>query len=122
MSRHVNLKDIAAATGFTVNTVSRALRDMPDISDATKSIIKEAANKMGYLPNYAARMIRTNKSDTIGVIFTDINNPVFGEMFKGIDSVAKKTGRTVIICNTNEDYDEEKHAIKTMMERRVDGI
>lgn len=122
MPQHVSLKDLAAATGFTVNTVSRALRDMPDISDNTKAIIKDAAKRMGYLPNYAARMIRTNKSDTIGVIFPDINNPVFGEMFKGIDAVAKKKGHTVLICNTNENYDEEKHAMKTMLERRVDGI
>lgn len=118
----VRLIDLAKEIGISVNTVSRALRDMPDVTDDTKNNVKEAAKRLGYLHNHAASMIRTKRSNTIGVIVTDISNPVFGGMVKGIDSAAKKNSYTIILSNTNENYKDEENAIRTMLEGRVDGI
>ena len=120
--KHVRLVDLAKETGLSVNTVSRALRDMPDIGSETKRRIKEVASRLGYSPNLAASMIRTNRSDTVGVIVTDISNPVFGSMVKGIDSYAKEYGYTIILSNSNENFADEEKTIEKMIERRVDGF
>jgi len=120
--KHVRLVDLAKETGLSVNAVSRALRDMPDIGSETKSRIKEVASRLGYSANLAASMIRTNRSDTVGVIVTDISNPVFGSMVKGIDTYAKEYGYTIILSDTNENYADEEKTIEKMIERRVDGF
>lgn len=116
------LKDLAVALNLSINTVSRALRDMPDIKDETKLLIKAAADKMGYRTNLAASMLRTNRSRAIGVIVSDIANPVFSGMVKGIEFAAKKANYSMILSDSNEDYEEEVSAMANMYQRNVDGI
>ena len=84
MQKDVTIKDIALQTQFSVNTVSRALRNMPDISNRTKAVILAKAEEMGYKKNYMASTLRTNKSHIIGVIMPDIKNPIYGGIYKGI--------------------------------------
>ena len=73
---NITINDIAQATGFSANTVSRALRDKPDISQETKALIRRAAAEMGYQKNIPASALRARKTDSIGVIIPDIRNPV----------------------------------------------
>ena len=80
----VTLNDIAKATGFSVNTVSHALSGKPDISEKTKAIIKDAAEKLGYMKNYAASCMRTGKSMTVAIIIPDIKNPYFSVVLREI--------------------------------------
>lgn len=116
------LKDIAVELNLSINTVSRALRDMPNIKDETKLIIKAAADKMGYRINLAASMLRTNRSRAIGVIVSDIANPVFSGMVKGIEFAVKKANYSMILSFSNENYAEEVSAVANMYQRNVDGI
>ena len=120
--RKTTLKDIAQEMGVSINTVSHALRDMPDISSETKATIKEKANSMGYYPNFAASALRTNRSMAIGVVVSDISNPIFSDMVKGIDNASKAAGYSLLLANTNENYEEEVIAIENMQRRNVDGI
>ena len=116
------LKDLAVALNLSINTVSRALRDMPDIKDETKQIIKAAADKMGYRTNLAASMLRTNRSRAIGVIVSDLANPVFSGMVKGIGFGVKKANYSMILSDSNESYEEEVSAVANMYQRNVDGF
>jgi len=118
----VTLKDIALKTGFTVNTVSHALHDKPDISPKTKGIVHRAANEMGYIANSFASYLRSGISKIIALIIGDISNPHFAIIAKEIDMGLKDSGYTVIIFNSEEDPRLERQAIITALSQNVDGI
>jgi LacI family transcriptional regulator len=118
----VTLKDIAKELGVSVNTVSRALRDMSDISKETKTSVKQIADKLCYRRNISASYLRTKKSHIIGVVVPDICNPVFSGIFKGIELVCKKNGYNVMLGNSNENAVEEMSFISSMNDHGVDGI
>jgi LacI family transcriptional regulator len=118
----ITLKDIAQKTGYSINTVSRALKDKDDIAEETKSIIKQAAKEMGYIPNNIASGLRSGLSKTIAVILGDISNPYFSILAKHIEIAARKYGYTIFVLNTDERYELEEQAIYTAMSKGVDGI
>lgn len=118
----VTIKDIAVSTGFSANTVSRALRDMPDISEDTKKIIREAAMRMGYRKNILASALRASHSYNIGVIVPDIQNPVYGSFYKGIETVCRQSNYTISLFNSNESIEDEERAVNTMISHQVDGV
>ncbi len=122
MNQHVTIRDVAVAAGFSVNTVSRALNEKPDVSEKTRRAILEAAKKMGYRPNRLARGLRSNKTQTIGVIVADIANPFFGAVVKGIEQAASKQGLSIILANSDETCKREAKAIQVMLSEKVDGI
>lgn len=116
------LKDIALATGYSVNTVSRALRDKDDIGEETKKIIKEKAEEMGHINNMIASSLRLGFTKTIAVILGDISNPHFAVMTKEIEVHAREKGYSSFLINTNEDADIEHEAIRMALNKNVDGI
>ncbi len=118
----VTIKDIAAAAGFSANTVSRALRDMPDISDDTKKVIRETAVRMGYRKNVLASALRASHSYNIGVIVPDIQNPVYGSFYKGIETVCRQFNYTISLFNSNENVEDEERAVNTMISHQMDGV
>ncbi len=120
--RQVTLKDLAGELRLSINTVSRALRDKPDIGRETKELVRETALRMNYRVDMAASSLRTNRSRTIGAIVSDISNPVFAGMIKGIAVGCREAGYTMLVANTNENYEEEVEAIKSMLQHKVDGI
>lgn len=122
MKKFVTIRDIAKEAGVSINTVSRALNDKPDINVETKRKILEIAKKMGYIKDATAISLRYGLTKVIGVILEDSSNPFFSEVLKGIELGAKEQGFTVVFMNTEKDYTLEEEAIKTMIGRRVDGI
>ncbi|MDO5424717.1 MAG: LacI family DNA-binding transcriptional regulator [Eubacteriales bacterium] len=100
----VSLKDIAAACGVSTATVSKALNDLPDISQERKQYIREKAKEMGYLPNLAARALKTNHSYNIGILFVDDKNsglthPHFSKVLEAVKSEAELRGYDVTFLN-----------------------
>lgn len=120
--KRVTLSDIAKAVGVSVNTVSHALNDKSDISEETKKLIKETADRMGYIRNSSASFMRSGRSKCISVIVGDISNPHFAIVIKEIERVARESGYSVFVLNTNEDESLEKDAIVTSLSNNVDGI
>lgn len=118
----VTLKDIADELNISATAVSRALRNMPDIGPETTSLVKETAARLGYRKNLAARYLKTNKSMMLGIVVTDICNPVFSSMYKGIEEVCVKTNYTLMLGNSNENSTEESAIISNMLDHGVDGI
>lgn len=116
------MNDISQKTGFTINTVSHALKDKPDISDKTKKMICEAAKEMGYIPNKIARSLRSGKTKTIAVIMPDISDPLIAMWVKDIEYRLKDYGYGTIIINTDEEYDKEEQSIVLALSMNVDGI
>jgi DNA-binding LacI/PurR family transcriptional regulator len=121
-SSQTTIKDIARALGISPSTVSRALKDHPDISPKTRKAVKELADKLHYEPNAIALSLRSRSSRTIGVVIPEIVHYFFSSVISGIEEIAYKSGFTVIICQSNEDYEKERNIIHTLMSNRVDGI
>lgn len=119
---HTTLKDISLATGFSINTVSRALKDDTRISLKTRNLIKSKAKEMNYFRNSIASSLRAGSSRTISIIAGDISNPYFSIFIKGVEEYVEKKGYTVIVLNSNEDEHRELKAIQTSFNKMVDGI
>ena len=117
-----SLKQIANVLNLSTAAVSKALNDYPDISLATKKIVKSYVKKVGYKANNQAIYLRTQKTKTIGVIIPDVTNYFFLEILEGIMSQAKKNDYTVILGNSKESEAEEKKLIYQFLQQKVDGI
>jgi LacI family transcriptional regulator len=121
-SNQITIKDIARILGISPSTVSRALKDHPDINVDTKKAVNDLASKLKYRPNAVALSLKNSRSNTIGVMIPEIVHYFFSSVISGIDDVASQKGFTVIICQSNESYDREVANARTLLSHRVDGI
>ncbi len=118
----VTIKDIAKKLGISHTTVSRALRGSSLISEDTTKRIQETALEMGYLPSAAARSLKTNRSQALGVIVSNIDDPYFSEILQGIEEVAQGKNYSMFIAASQHDPDRKANIIQTMRQHRVDGV
>ncbi|MBI1877198.1 MAG: LacI family DNA-binding transcriptional regulator [Chloroflexi bacterium] len=119
----ITLEEIAKATGYSVPTVSRALTNSNyPVNPATRQRIVETAQAMGYKPNLSARSLRTDQTNTIGVIVDDILSPFVPPIVRGIQDYLKAFDYLCLIVNSDWDPELEQDAINTLVSRPVDGI
>lgn len=116
------IKDLAKELNLSASTVSRALRDHPDISPLTKKRVISLANKLDYHPDSIAQSLQTQKTKTIGVIVPEIKQPFFASVINGIEELAYSAGYTIIVCQSNETYDREVLYTRTLVSHRVAGL
>ncbi|HEX7070697.1 MAG TPA: LacI family DNA-binding transcriptional regulator [Rhodothermales bacterium] len=119
------LNDIAAKAGVSVSTVSRVLNKKAKkyrISSETEERIVKAAKELSYRPNEIARGLRLKKTNTIGLIAPDVSNPFFAYIIKRVQSVAHGMGYSLIVCNTDENVDQEVSHVNLLFRNRVDGL
>jgi DNA-binding LacI/PurR family transcriptional regulator len=117
-----SIKDIARKAGVAHSTVSRALHDSPLISAATKQRVQTIALELGYHPSAAARSLKTNRSQVLGVIVSHIADPFFSEILQGIDDVLQANGYSLFIASAQNDRERESGILQAMREHRVDGV
>lgn len=120
--KNITLQDIADELGLTKVSISKALRDHPDISEETRKKVKKMAKKLGYRPNLVARSLTSSTSKTIGLIIPKIAHFFFASVVESIYRTAFESGYEVIIGVSQEDEKIEKKHLETMMQMRVDGI
>ena len=123
MKTHLtSINDIAKALGVSASTVSRALKDHPDISEATREKIKAFAEKVNYRPNALALSLKKQVSHTIGIVVPEIVHHFFSSIISGIEDIAYSKGYRVMICQSNEDYTREEMNVQALLDHRVDGL
>ena len=123
MKQHqVTIKDIGKVLGYSVSTVSRALKNHQDISAETRKLVQETANELKYKPNLLALSLRKNKTYTIGVLIPEIVHHFFSSVISGIEDIAYDKGYNVIVCQSNENYDREVINAQALISNRVDGV
>jgi len=122
VKRRISLKDIANELGVSISTVSRGLRDHPDISDDMIAKIKALAGLRHYSPNPMAMGLLKQRTRMIGVIVPDLVTHFFSSVISGIEEVAKEHGYFVIISSSYESYQKEKENIENLMKARVEGF
>lgn len=121
-NKKTTIHDIAKELDITASTVSRALKDHPRISDATKKAVVTMAEKMNYKPNSIAAALRRGTSNLIGVIIPTVDRNFFASVVRGVEDVLNDTSYNVIICQSSDSVEKEKLNIKTLLEAQVDGI
>jgi len=118
----ITIKDIARALNISPSTVSRALKNHPDISQDTKDAVNKYAKDNNYKPNTLAQSLRMSKNNTIGVIVPEINNYFFSSVLSGIEDVANQADFNVLLCQSGENYEKEVRNTKALEATRVSGV
>lgn len=118
----VTIHDIAKELNISASTVSRALHNHPRISKATRDAVHEVAEKYSYQPNVMASSLRQGRSKTVGVVVPRINRNFFANVIGGMEEVLAASGYHLMICQTHEKVEDEKVAIQTLVNARVDAI
>ena len=118
----VTMKDIAEALGVSIGTVSKVLRDHPDISSETRERVRQRMKELNYRPNLTARALVTGRTYSIGLIVPDLVHPFFGEIGKGLSRVLHKKGYNLILSSSEEDPEMERRGIDQLLARRVDAL
>ncbi len=122
MKKRITIEDVAEAAGVSRQTVSRAINDKDEISPATKKRVMEAVEKLGYRPNRLAQGMVTQRTYTIGLILSNIDNPFFPEVTRGVQDAAQAKGYNVLLCNTDDNAEIEVQELHSLGAQRVDGI
>ncbi|MGC5076600.1 LacI family DNA-binding transcriptional regulator [Agrococcus sp. DT81.2] len=120
--REVTVSDVAAAARVSKATAARALGDYGAVSEAVRDRVLAASDRLGYRPNALARTMSTGRSNTLGIVVGDIENPFFAQATRGAADVANAAGFDLILSNSDEDSEIEAKAIGVQLAKRVDGL
>ncbi len=118
----ITIRDIAKLVGVNPSTVSRALKDHPDISLDMKTKIQQVAEELGYYPNFQAVHFRNKQSKLIALVLPEVGRFFMPDMLSGMEEIAKKRGYTLLIFQSNDLLDREKECLSLCRSFGVDGI
>jgi DNA-binding LacI/PurR family transcriptional regulator len=118
----VTLDDVALAAGVSTATVSRVINNFPRVADTTRRSVLDAIERLHYTPNFAGRMLATQRAHTLGLIITDITNPFYPAVVRGVEAAALHHGFSVLLYDTAENQKREAQALQLLRERQVDGL
>jgi LacI family transcriptional regulator len=108
--------------GVSVPTASRSLRDDPQITLATRVAVRWAADRLGYVPNAAARNLANRSSKTLGLMVPDVTDPVHGQIVSGFEREVTRHGYVMLMSNSRYDADAERRGLSTLIGNQVEGI
>ena len=118
----VTLRDVAAKAGVSAITVSRALNNTGYVSPQTRLRISTAARELNYVPNALASSLRSQRTQLLALLVTDVTNPFWTTVARGVEDAASDAGFSVILCNTDESEAEQERYIRIILEKQVDGV
>jgi len=118
----VTITDVAREAGVSTQTVSRVLNHKGELSPATRQLVEEVIHRLGYRPNAIARSLVTRRTLSLGLVVPDITNPFFPEIARGAEETALAAGYNVFLCNTIEQPEREVSVLRSLEEKRVDGV
>jgi LacI family transcriptional regulator len=116
------ISDVAKRAGVSAMTVSRVVNGTGYTSSETRARVESAIEELGYVPNALARQLRSKRTKTIALVVSDISNPFFTTIARGVEDYAVGHGFSVMYCNTDESEVEEEQYLLMLIERQVDGV
>jgi len=116
------MRDVARLAGVSTSTVSAVINETVAVSPVRKQRVLDAMAALDYHPDEVARSLKTGRTKVIGVVIPDITNAFYPEVVSGIEEAARKAGYGVLLCNSNEDADNEARHLAMLSARRVDGV
>jgi LacI family transcriptional regulator len=120
--RRVTIEDVAQAAGVSRQTVSRAMNDKDEISQETKQRVMQAIQELGYRPNRLAQGMVTQRTYTVGLVVSNITNPFFPEVTRGVQDTALANEYNVLLCNTDDTAEVELQSLRSLAAQHADGI
>jgi LacI family transcriptional regulator len=117
-----NIRDVAKRAGVAPMTVSRCINNSGYCSPEVRARIETAVAELGFVPNRLATGLRSKRTHTLALVLTDITNPFFTTIARGVEDIASEAGYTVIFCNTDESVAKEQMYLRLLLEKRVDGV
>lgn len=117
-----SIKDVAEAAGVSTATVSRVLSKKPHVRPELREKVMRAVEELGYRPNLVARSLRSQRSNAIGLIVSDIRNPYFTSISRAVEDTAYEQEYNVIFCNTDENPEKEALYLRLMRDQNVAGL
>ena len=118
----ITIKDVARESGVNISTVSRALSGAYGVHQETREHVVAVAARLNYRPNRVARGLVTGRSHSIGLVVSDIRNPFFAEVVRGAEDAARAAHCDLVLCNSDLDPDKQMSYVRSLLEKRVDGI
>jgi LacI family transcriptional regulator len=115
------IRDVAKRAGVSVSTVSRVILDQPEVRSSTREQVLEAIEALDFRPSAIARSMIARRTKTIGVVISDISNPFYPELIKGVEDVSNEAGYTVILVSSADSVERHARVVETLRERRVDA-
>lgn len=116
------INDVAEKAGVSVATVSHVINETRYVSSELTERVEDAMEELGYHPNTVARSLKTDKTQTIGLIASDLSNPFFSTLLRGVEDKALEKDYSLIVCNTDETLDKEKLYVDVLSQRKIDGL
>ena len=116
------IRDVARLAKVSTATVSFVSNGKGHVSEALKRRVMDAMEALDYHPNQVARSLQASRTHIIGMVIPQLTNPFFGEVMRGVEDEARKSGYSVIFCDSNEDSELEREHLNTLFARRVDGV
>lgn len=120
--KNVTMKDVARAAGCSVATVSHVVNGTRNVSVELQNRVYEAMNRLGYRPDGVARGLKTKRTGTIGLLISDILNPFYPMIVRGVEDYVHSQELSLILCNTDESLIKQSFCLDVLLEKRVDGI
>jgi LacI family transcriptional regulator len=117
-----SIKDVARLAGVAPITVSRVINDSGYVADKTRKKVEDAIEALGYVPNRVARSLRSKQTNTLALVLTDITNPFWTTIARGVEDVASQEGFSVVLCNTDENEAKEHNYVQVLLQKQVDGF
>lgn len=116
------IRDVAKRAGVAPITVSRVINHSGYVRQKTRERVKAAIAELAYVPNTLARSLRSKRTNTLGLILTDITNPFWTTVARGVEDAASDAGFNVIFCNTDESEAKQDKYLRVLLQKRVDGV
>ncbi|TDO46220.1 LacI family transcriptional regulator [Kribbella sp. VKM Ac-2527] len=116
------ISDVAALAGVSTATVSRALNGKATVDRELVARVQQAADELGYRPNGPARNLRRQEAAVVALIISDVENPFFTAIARGVEDVAHEVGYSVVLCNSDENAEKESRYIDVAIQERVAGV
>ena len=117
-----NIHDVARLAGVASVTVSRFLNASGPVSSASRRKIEAAVDALGYVPNALAQGLKSRATHTIGLVVSDVTNPFFTSIARGVEDVAQQAGYSVILCNSDENVEKQAIYLEVLRRKRMDGL
>ncbi len=116
------IRDVAKRAGVAPVTVSRVMNDAPNVNAKTRQRVEQAITELGYVPNVAARSLRSKRTRSLAFVVPDITNAFWTTVARGVEDAAQSHGYSVLLCNTDEDLVKQQRYLDVIVSQRVDGI
>ena len=116
------IRDVAKLAGVAPITVSRVINRSGYASQETRKQVEAAIEELGYVPNMLGPSLRFKQTMTLAMVITDITNPFWTTVTRGVEDVAQANGYSTILCNTDESEEKQEQYLQMLLRRRIDGI